>query len=95
MPEAHQQAPWPPRPDTDRRNLSTIRRLKRSKCLEQQQAVGINHDLLVKMIDAQPDTLAGIRNKALLSLGYDFLARRSELVALGEQPTWNSPRMAR
>ena len=60
----------------------TIRRLKRSKCLEQQQAVGINYDLLVKMIDAQPDTLAGIRNKALLSLGYDFLARRSELVAL-------------
>jgi site-specific recombinase XerD len=60
----------------------TIRRLKRSKCLDQQQAVGINHALLVKMIDAQPDTLAGIRNKALLSLGYDFLARRSELVAL-------------
>ena len=59
----------------------TIRRLKRSKCLEQQQAVGINHALLVKMIDAQPDTLAGIRNKAMLSLGYDFLARRSELVA--------------
>jgi integrase/recombinase XerD len=60
----------------------TIRRLKRSKCLEQQQAVGINHALLEKMIYAQPDTLAGIRNKALLSLGYDFLARRSELVAL-------------
>ena len=60
----------------------TIRRLKRSKCLEQQQAVGINHDLLFKMIAAQPDTLAGIRNKAMLSLGYDFLARRSELVAL-------------
>ena len=60
----------------------TIRRLKRSKCLEQQQAVGINHDLLLKMIEAQTDTLAGIRNKAMLSLGYDFLARRSELVAL-------------
>ena len=40
----------------------TIRRIKRSKCLEQQQALGINHTLLVKMIDAQPDTLAGIRN---------------------------------
>ena len=59
-----------------------IRRLKRSKCIDQQQAVGINHALLLKMIDAQADTLAGIRNKALLSLGYDFLARRSELVAL-------------
>ena len=59
-----------------------IRRLKRSKCLEQNQAVGINHDILVKMIDAQLDTLAGTRNRALLSLGYDFLARRSELVAI-------------
>jgi len=59
-----------------------IRRLKRSKCLEQNQAVGINHDILVKMIDAQPDTLAGTRNRALLSLGYDFLARRSELIAI-------------
>ena len=59
-----------------------IRRLKRSKCLEQKQAVGINHDILIKMIAAQPDTLAGTRNRALLSIGYDFLARRSELVAI-------------
>ena len=35
-----------------------IRRLKRSKCLEQNQAVGINHDIL-----------ADKRNRALLSLG--------------------------
>ena len=59
-----------------------IRRLKRSKCSEQRHAVGINHDILIKMIAVQPDTLAGTRNRALLSLGYDFLARRSELVAI-------------
>ena len=59
-----------------------IRRLKRSKCMEQKQAVGINHHILIKMIEAQPNTLAGTRNRALLSLGYDFLARRSELVAI-------------
>ena len=59
-----------------------IRRLKRTRCLEQRQAAGINHDILIRMINAQPDTLAGTRNKALLSLGYDFLARRSELVAI-------------
>ena len=59
-----------------------IRRLKREKLSEQRQAVGIKQDLLIKMIAAQPETLAGIRNRALLSLGYDFLARRSELVAL-------------
>jgi len=46
-----------------------IRRLKRFKCLEQRQAVGINHNILIKMIAAQPDTLAGTRNRALLSLG--------------------------
>ena len=66
---------------TDEVYLS-IRKLKRSKGLEQRQAVGINHDILIKMIDAQPNTLAGTRNRALLSLGYDFLARRSELVAM-------------
>ena len=59
-----------------------IRRLKREKSIEQRQATGINHDLLCKMITAQPNTLTGARNKVLLSLGYDFLARRSELVAL-------------
>ena len=59
-----------------------IRRLKRTKCLEQRQAAGINYDILIRMINAQPDTLAGTRNRALLSLGYDFLARRSELVAI-------------
>jgi integrase/recombinase XerD len=59
-----------------------IRKLKRAKSTEQRQAVGINEDLLVRMIEAQPDTLVGKRNKLLLSLGYDFLARRSELVAV-------------
>lgn len=59
-----------------------VRRLKREKLIEQRQAAAINQDLLIKMISAQPETLAGIRNRALLSLGYDFLARRSELVAL-------------
>ena len=59
-----------------------ILQMKRSKCQEQRQAVGINHDILVKMIAAQPDTLAGSRNRDLLSLGYDFLARSSELVAI-------------
>ena len=59
-----------------------IRRLKRSIGRPPKQAAGINESLLSRMIAAQPSTLVGIRNRALLSLGYDFLARRSELVAL-------------
>ena len=36
----------------------------------------------MKMIDAQPCNHSCIRNKAPLSLGYDFLSKRPELVAL-------------
>ena len=59
-----------------------IRRLKRSQPRAQNQAIGINEELLLHMIAAQPNTLIGVRNRALISLGYDFLARRSELTGL-------------
>jgi site-specific recombinase XerD len=60
----------------------TLRRMRRGQSAERRQARGINEDLLLRMIAAQPRTLTGTRNRALLSLGYDFLARRSELTAL-------------
>jgi integrase/recombinase XerD len=59
-----------------------FRRLKRAKPNRPHQAKGVNYELLLEMIDAQPKSLIGHRNRALLSLGYDFLARRSELAAL-------------
>ena len=59
-----------------------IRRHRRSRPAASRQARGVNRALLLRAIAAQPDTLTGTRNRALLSLGYDFLARRSELTAL-------------
>jgi len=59
-----------------------LRRMRRGQSAVRRQARGINEDLLLRMIAAQPRTLTGTRNRALLSLGYDFLARRSELTAL-------------
>jgi integrase/recombinase XerD len=59
--------------------------------MEQRQAVGINQGLLIKMIEAQPQTLAGNRNRLLLSLGYDFLARRSEFVAIRHEDLMFTP----
>jgi len=59
-----------------------LRRMRRGQSAERRQARGINEGLLLRMIAAQPRTLTGTRNRALLSLGYDFLARRSELTAL-------------
>jgi integrase/recombinase XerD len=46
------------------------------------QAKGVNYELLLEMIDAQPKSLIGHKNRALLSLGYYFLARRSEVAVL-------------
>jgi integrase len=46
------------------------------------QAFGINKDLLDRMIAVTTDDLRGIRDKALLSLAYDTLCRRSEIVSL-------------
>lgn len=43
------------------------------------------------MTEAQPATLVGNRNRLLLSLGYDFLARRSELVAVRNEDLRSTP----
>ena len=37
---------------------------------------------MISAIAAQPNTLVGIRNRALLSIGYDFLGRRAEISSL-------------
>lgn len=49
---------------------------------ESRQAMGINIDLLQKMINATERSLRGIRDRALLLTAYDSMCRRSELVSL-------------
>ena len=59
-----------------------MRRMHRNLGRASNQAYGINKDLLDKMIAAASDDLRGIRDRALLSLAYDTLCRRSEIVSL-------------
>jgi site-specific recombinase XerD len=59
-----------------------MRRMYRNLGRGSNQAYGINKDLLDKMIAAASDDLRGIRDRALLSLAYDTLCRRSEIVSL-------------
>jgi site-specific recombinase XerD len=59
-----------------------MRRMHRRLGRASSQAFGINKDLLDKMIATTSDDLRGIRDKALLSLAYDTLCRRSEIVSL-------------
>lgn len=56
-----------------------LRRAARTKGRRPKQVLGLTRDLLDKMLAACPDTLAGKRDAALLSVGYDTLCRSSEL----------------
>jgi site-specific recombinase XerD len=58
-----------------------MRRMHRHLGRASSQAYGINKDLLDKMITATTNDLRGARDKALLSLAYDTLCRRSEIVS--------------
>jgi site-specific recombinase XerD len=60
-----------------------MRRMHRHLERNSNQAFGINKNLLNRMIASATDDLRGIRDKALLSLAYDTLCRRSEIVSLG------------
>jgi integrase len=62
-------------------NLAT-RKVFRQKGRRQKQALGLTAPLKAKILAACPDDLRGLRDHALIAMGYDTLCRRSELVAL-------------
>jgi integrase/recombinase XerD len=62
-------------------NLS-LRRVRRAKLVRPRQTKGLNQNYLERFIAGKPNSPWGLRNKAMLSLGYELLSRRSELVAL-------------
>ena len=66
-----------------------FRRVRRSKLSRPKQARGITARDLSKFMDTEPDTPIGLRNRAMLALGYELLTRRSELIALkSDDLTW-------
>jgi len=71
-----------PDPTTDKDVHLAMRRLKRAKLGRPRQAKGMTREHLERCLAVQPDSPWGLRNRALLSLGFDLLTRRSELVAL-------------
>ncbi len=59
-----------------------LRRMHRNLGRESKQALGINAELLQKMLNTTDNSLRGQRDKALLLTAYDSMCRRSELVSL-------------
>jgi integrase/recombinase XerD len=66
---------------TEEVNLAT-RTVLRRKGRRQGQALGLTNTLRRKLIRACPETLQGLRDRALIATGYDTLCRRAELVQL-------------
>ena len=71
-----------PDPTWDEDINLTLRRIRRAKLNRPKQAKGLTRGFLDRCLAAQPDTPGGLRNRAMIALGYDLLTRRSELVAL-------------
>ena len=59
-----------------------LQRMHRQTGRRQDQALGLTFNLRQRMLEAGGDRLIDDRNRALLSVAYDSLLRRSELVAL-------------
>jgi integrase/recombinase XerD len=61
---------------------SRLRRVRRAKLGRPRQAKGLTTQYRDAFIAAQPDSPWGLRNQAMIALGYELLTRRSELVAI-------------
>ena len=66
-----------------------VRRMHRKLGRSSNQALGVTHTILEKLISVTDDSLKGIRDRTLLLLAYDSLCRRSELVSLRIQDISN------
>ncbi len=78
---AHRMADLPTPTDNSTVYLA-LRRARRTQHRRPKQAAGLTADLLEKIVAACPDTLGGLRDAALLSVGYDTLCRSYELAAM-------------
>jgi integrase len=59
-----------------------VRRASRKKAMRPKQVDGLTHDIRAAIVAHCPPTLAGVRDAALISVGYDTLCRSSELSAM-------------
>ena len=71
-----------PDPTRDEDVRLALRRAIRSRTKPPKQARGMSRAQLRDVLAVQPESPWGIRDSAILALGFEMLARRSELVAL-------------
>ncbi len=71
-----------PDPTDDEYVRIALRRILRAKPIRPAQALGLTQARRDALMAACSDDIIGLRNRAMIAVGYDTLCRRSELVAL-------------
>lgn len=71
---------------------ATLRGIRRTRGVRPERKKPATASALSRMIEAQPATLAGLRNRALLLLGFAAALRRSEIVDLKVNDLERRPR---
>ena len=74
-----------PDPTHDEDINLAMRKVRRQKPIRPRQAKGLTRNYLDRFLESEPDTPWGLRNRAMLALGYELMTRRSELIALHNQ----------
>lgn len=74
-----------PDPTYDEDINLALRSVKRKKLVRPRQAKGLTRAYLDRFLESEPDTPWGLRNSAMLALGYELMTRRSELIGLRDQ----------
>lgn len=74
-----------PDPTFDEDINLAMRKVRRQKPIRPRQAKGLTRNYLDRFLESEPDTPWGLRNRAMLALGYELMTRRSELIALHNQ----------
>ena len=75
-------APESARPDLEEKINLTFRLIRSAKLTRPKQAKGLTRKYLERFLAIQPNNPWSLRNKTMLSLDYDLMTCRSELVAL-------------
>ncbi|GAB5488647.1 MAG: hypothetical protein Pars2KO_22170 [Parasphingorhabdus sp.] len=69
-------------PTYDEEITLSLRKVRRANTIRPRQAKGLTEVYLRRFIESEPDNSWGLRNRAMLALGYELMTRRSELIAL-------------
>lgn len=71
-----------PDPTHDEDINLAFRKVRRARAVRPSQAKGLTRPYLDRFLESEPDTPWGLRNRAMLAVGYELMTRRSELIAL-------------